>query len=253
MAGAFASRLCGSADIYERPGKRPVHSINFVTAHDGFTLNDLVSYARKHNEANGEANRDGSDTEFSDNCGVEGPTTDPAIEAVRQRQIRNFLATLLLSRGVPMLLGGDEFRRSQCGNNNAYCQDGPVSWYDWRLLDRHRDLVSFTARLIAFRRAHRVLCSPEFFSRTELVWFAADGRYPDWDGGRSELGCGIFPADGATPLCLLFNPTRSPVRFAAPPRLSGDGWQVAIDTAAPDGGAQPWSLTERSLQVLSAG
>ncbi len=139
MIGRFASRICGSADVYGRSGKGPESSINFVTCHDGFTLNDLVSYSRKHNEANGEGNRDGADENFSANNGVEGNCADPAVEAIRHRQVKNFLLTLAISRGVPMLLAGDEFRRTQRGNNNAYCQDNETSWLDWSLSERHYD------------------------------------------------------------------------------------------------------------------
>ena len=138
MLGLFASRICGSADIYTKSGKGPECSINFVTCHDGFTLNDLVSYRDKHNETNGQNNHDGTDANFSENYGAEGETADARIESIRKRQIKNFLLTLLISRGVPMLLGGDEFRRTQGGNNNAYCQDNETSWHDWSYLERHR-------------------------------------------------------------------------------------------------------------------
>ncbi len=159
--GDLAERLTGSSDLYEATGRRPFASINFVTCHDGFTLADLVSYNDKHNEANGEGGRDGSDDNRSWNCGVEGPTDDPAILALRRQQMRNFLATLFLSQGVPMLLGGDELGRTQGGNNNAYCQDSPVSWYDWAQVDR--DLLSWTRRLIALRRSHPVFRRRRFF------------------------------------------------------------------------------------------
>jgi isoamylase len=150
--GLFAQRICGSDDIYSKSGKSPKRSINFVTCHDGFTLNDLVSYREKHNEANGENNRDGSDENFSENYGAEGKTADVQIESVRKRQIKNFFLSLLISRGVPMLLGGDEFRRTQGGNNNPYCQDNETSWYDWGCLDKNREIFRFTCGLIAFRR-----------------------------------------------------------------------------------------------------
>ena len=168
MTGAFATRLCGSSDLYQAKHETPVNSINYVTCHDGFTLNDLVSYARKHNEQNGEDNRDGITENYSENNGIEGPTSNAGIEAMRRRQIKNMMATLLLSRGVPMLLGGDEFRRTQQGNNNAYCQDNAISWYDWRLADRNADLVRFVARLIAFRRAHPVLSAERFYTDAEI-------------------------------------------------------------------------------------
>src|SRR5438132_4304726 len=141
--GALATRLCGSSDLYEPTGRKPVHSINFVTCHDGFTLNDLVSYDQKHNAANGEQNRDGSDANWSWNCGVEGPTTDPAVLRLRRRQARNLMATLLLSQGVPMLLAGDEFLRTQRGNNNAWCQDNDTSWVDWTFAEENQDFLRF--------------------------------------------------------------------------------------------------------------
>ena len=144
MVGDFASRIAGSADLYEGSGKGPERSINYVTAHDGFTMNDLVSYDRKHNKANGEDNRDGTDTNYSENYGVEGETDDSEIQAIRRRQIKNFLLTLFVSRRVPMLLGGDEFRRTQKGNNNAYCQDNEISWYDWAKLELNEGIHRFT-------------------------------------------------------------------------------------------------------------
>ena len=164
MKGLLATRLCGSSDLYQRSGKLPHNSINFITCHDGFTLNDLVSYNDKHNIPNAHENRDGSDINFSYNHGVEGESSDSEIEGVRLRQIKNMLATLLLSRGVPMLLGGDEFRRTQMGNNNAYCHDNDVSWYDWRLLKRNRALFRFTRELISFRRKYSVLSADRFYT-----------------------------------------------------------------------------------------
>jgi len=144
MMGSFARRICGSSDLYQSSGKGPARSLNFVTCHDGFTLNDLVSYKQKHNDENGEFGRDGNDANNSDNCGVEGPSEDPGVEGMRNRLIKNFLLTLFISRGVPMLLGGDEFRRTQRGNNNAYCQDNEVSWFDWSLLEKHKEIHRFT-------------------------------------------------------------------------------------------------------------
>ena len=163
MLALVAERIGGSADIYEERGQTPENSINFITVHDGFTLADAVSCAVKHNEANGEGNRDGIDNNLTWNCGVEGPTTDPAIERLRARQIRNFLTILMLSRGVPMLLAGDEIRRTQSGNNNPYNQDNEISWFDWTLADANRDLLRFVQRLIAFRKAHPALSQPRFY------------------------------------------------------------------------------------------
>ena len=190
MLGLFASRICGSADIYTRSGKGPEGSINFVTCHDGFTLNDLVSYRYKHNEANGENNHDGTDANFSENYGIEGETTDAGIEAMRKRQIKNFLLTLLISRGVPMLLGGDEFRRTQGGNNNAYCQDNDTSWYDWSRLEQHQEIFRFTRGMIAFRRAHPVLSEEHFYTDAEIQWFGPQG---DAELGRPERKAAGLP------------------------------------------------------------
>jgi len=155
IVGAVAARLGGSADIYQTTGHLPINSINFITCHDGFTLNDLVTYNDKHNEANGEGNRDGVNDNLSWNCGVEGPTDDPAIEALRERQIKNFATILMLSRGVPMIVAGDEVRRTQKGNNNAYCQDNEISWFDWRLTEKNRSLLRFWKLLIAARHNFR--------------------------------------------------------------------------------------------------
>lgn len=228
MTGAFATRLAGSSDLYQHGGESPLNSINFVTSHDGFTLNDLVSYARKHNEANGEDNRDGLDENYSDNNGAEGPTDDPHIEAMRLRQIKNLVATLLLSRGVPMLLGGDEFRRTQAGNNNAYCQDNAVSWYDWTRAERNADLVRFVRRLIALRKAHPVLRAEAFYTDGEVSWFGPAGHDPDWHGPDNRLGCLI--RDSGTAICLLFNAASARCRFVIP-TPPGGGWEVAIDTS----------------------
>src|SRR5207247_2675217 len=159
----FAYRLTGSADLYEHTGRRPVASINFVTAHDGFTLRDLVSYNEKHNEANGEGNRDGESNNKSWNCGAEGPTDDSAIVQLRERQRRNFLATLLLSQGVPMICGGDEISRTQNGNNNAYCQDNPITWFHWDLDERKVALLEFTRKLIQIRKEHPNLHRRKFY------------------------------------------------------------------------------------------
>ena len=180
----LAYRLTGSSDLYERDGRRPSASINFIVAHDGFTLNDLVSYNEKHNQENGEDNRDGTNDNESWNLGAEGPTDDPEIVTLRERQKRNFLATLLFSQGVPMLCGGDEIARTQRGNNNAYCQDNEISWYDWNLDDAKRSLMDFTANLIAFRRAHPNLHRRKFFQdrsiqkgeAQDIVWLRADGE-----------------------------------------------------------------------------
>ncbi len=230
MLGLFTSRLCGSADVYERSGKGPECSINFVSCHDGFTVNDLVCYARKHNEANGEGNRDGTDENWSANYGVEGRTDDPGIEAVRARQIKNLLVTLLVSRGVPMLLGGDEFRRTQGGNNNAYCQDNETSWHNWTLLEAHRGFHRFVRGLIGLRRAHAVLRKEAFYTKDEIGFFAPSGGEPDWSAPENRrLGCRIRGGAGGD-LCLLFNAASEPARFALPALRAGR-WALVVDTA----------------------
>jgi len=227
----FANRICGSADIYTESGKGPEGSINFITCHDGFTLNDLVSYSRKHNEANGENNRDGTDANYSQNCGAEGETTDAGIEILRKQQIKNFLLTLLISRGVPMLLGGDEFRRTQLGNNNAYCQDNATSWHDWRSLEQHGDIFRFTQGMIAFRRAHPVLRREHFYADREIKWLAPQGGLPDWnEPTRKEFGC-LISEGGRQALCLMFNAGANAVAFRLPAAPPGARWHVAVDTS----------------------
>ena len=228
MTGAFASRLCGSADLYQRSGKQPLNSINFVTCHDGFTLHDLVSYTGKRNQANGEGNRDGMTENHSDNHGVEGATQDPEIRALRLRQMKNVIATLMLSKGVPMLLGGDEFARSQGGNNNAYCQDNAISWYDWRLLETHGELLRFTQALIALRRRYSVLREARFYTEQDIGWFGPDGAAPDWQRPHNVLGCLIHARQESPALCLLFNSTgqAADFRLASPERA----WRRVVDT-----------------------
>jgi isoamylase len=265
MLGVFASRICGSADIYTASGKGPEGSINFITCHDGFTLNDLVSYRDKHNEANGENNHDGTDANYSENYGAEGATTDAAIEAVRIRQIKNFLLTLFVSRGVPMLLGGDEFRRSQGGNNNAYCQDNETSWLDWRDLERHQEISRFTRGMIDFRRAHPVLSAEHFYTDAEIHWFGPQGGLPDWvDPGAKQFGC-LLHEDAQHALFLVFNAGDAAVEFGLPPALPDTHWHLAVDTArdAPDDlfaageaaaldNSQTYRLGARSSAILLA-
>jgi isoamylase len=231
MLGLFASRICGSADIYAKTGKCPECSINFVTCHDGFTLNDLVSYRAKHNEANGENNHDGTDHNFSDNYGAEGETTDAGIEALRKGQIKNFLLTLLISRGVPMLLGGDEFRRTQGGNNNAYCQDNETSWHDWRCLESHREIFRFTRGMIALRNDHPVLSTEQFYTDAEIHWFAPQGGLPDWaDPKVKQFGC-LIHEDERHALFLMFNAGDAAIDFSLPPVPPEVKWHLAVDTA----------------------
>jgi glycogen operon protein len=233
LTGAFASRLCGSADLYARSGKGPECSVNFITCHDGFTLNDLVSYERKHNEANGNHNRDGADDNHSANYGVEGESDDPAIETVRRRQIKNFLLTLALARGVPMLLAGDEFRRTQRGNNNAYCQDNRTSWVDWSLLHRHDDVLRFARHVLALRRAHPVLRQEAFYSHEDISWFDPRGGSPDWaDPHQRCVACLLHPGDGPA-LYLMFNAGPHAITFVLPESLRPGTWRLAVDTSRP--------------------
>jgi isoamylase len=249
----FASRLTGSSDLYANSGRRPVASINFVTCHDGFPLDDLVSYDSKHNEANGEGNRDGADDNRSWNCGVEGPSTDRAIGELRARQRRNFLVTLFLSQGVPMLLAGDEMGRTQGGNNNAYCQDSSVSWLDWGLAAAEQDLLQFTEMLVGLRREHPVFRRRRFFrgqvpggEKGDLVWLTpAGGVMTDADWGASYAkslamflnGDAISEPDPRggkitdDSFLLLFNAHSNPLTFTLPEASYAPGWEVVIDTA----------------------
>ena len=244
--GALATRLAGSSDLYEPGGRRPYHSINFVTSHDGFTMNDLVTYERKHNEANGEGNRDGDNNNYSSNYGVEGPTDHKPIQRLRLRQIKNKLATLLLSQGVPMIVSGDEARRTQQGNNNAYCQDNEISWFDWELVEKNADLVRFVRSLNHFRLAQPTVRRKSFFSGqqsedglSDVNWYSALGTAVDWLSTDSTMTC-LITAPGAEEdpnqdgrdVLMLFNATGSPRDFILPPIAKSTRWRLVIDTAA---------------------
>ena len=276
----FASRLTGSSDLYAGDGRRPVASVNFVTAHDGFTLADLVSYQHKHNQANGEDNRDGSDDNRSWNCGTEGPTADPAITALRARQRRNFLATLLLSQGVPMLLAGDELGRSQRGNNNAYCQDNELSWLDWAAADR--ELAGFVGALIRFRASHPVFRRRRFFRGQDIrgqrdglgdiAWFTPAGTEMadrDWEAGFAKSLSVFLNGDAISEpgtrgerirddsFLLLFNASEIDLPFTIPPAGYGERWAREFDTAgpaSPDNGdskaGDRLMVASRSIQLL---
>jgi isoamylase len=278
--GDFANRLAGSADLYQSDGRHPFASVNFTTAHDGFTLLDLVSYNEKHNEANLEGNRDGTDDNRSWNCGVEGPTADPEINALRRRQQRNFITTLLLSQGTPMLLGGDERCRTQGGNNNAWCQDNELSWYDWN--DDHcaRAMLDWTRRLIAMRREHPVFRRKLHLSGVEKAgsglpdvwWFRANGlkmARADWQSREGVVGMFLNGREIIAPgphgerieddsFLLLFNAHHEDRVFSLPNRRFGRRWTLELTTADPD--AAPGSagydarselnLTARSITVL---
>jgi glycogen operon protein len=246
--GLLATRLTGSSDLYQRSGRRPFHSINFVTCHDGFTLGDLVSYDHKHNTGNGEDNRDGENNNNSYNYGWEGPTDHPDIERVRLRQMKNMLATLLLSQGVPMILAGDEFRRTQLGNNNAYCQDNEISWIDWNLIEQNYDLFRFARSVIWFRRQHPIFRRTEFFAgrpnehgRMDVMWLTPSGEPKDWSHDDQTLAC-VLDGDAHRALTgapdddmlILFNarPHGHEVRFRLPGQLGVDRpWQLFLDTS----------------------
>jgi len=245
--GALATRLAGSSDLYAPSGRRPYHSINFVTSHDGFTLNDLVSYSQKHNLSNGEGNCDGDNNNYSDNNGVEGPTRRQGVQHIRQRQIRNVLASLLLSQGVPMLLSGDECRRTQQGNNNAYCQDNAISWFDWDLVEKNGDLVRFTSELIAFRRRQPAVRRAIFLdgrptapgAPPDVSWFEANGGPVDWSQDDHSLVCllgapAVQRANGepARHVLILIHAGTQPREFALPPIARGIRWNLFVNTAA---------------------
>ena len=284
--GEFASRLTGSSDLYQQDGKRPYASINFITAHDGFTLSDLVAYNEKHNEANGEGNRDGDTNNNSWNCGVEGPTEDEKINALRRRQIRNFLATLFLSQGVPMLAGGDEFARSQKGNNNVYCQDNELGWFSWERSEIEQGLISFVVKLIRFRKEHPVFRRPKFFQGRpirglgikDIMWLSPSGKEmsdKEWNAGHSR-SVGLLlsgqtmdihdskgrPVTDDT-FVLYFNAHHERLPFRLPRiRNSRAAWELVLDTSRESGFLEEKvhyaatgtvDLVERSLAVLRHG
>ena len=249
MIGWFASRICGSSDLYQSSGKGPARSLNFVTCHDGFTLNDLVSYKQKHNDENGEFGHDGAEANNSDNCGVEGPSQDPGVERMRNRLIKNFLLTLFISRGVPMLLGGDEFRRTQRGNNNAYCQDNEVSWFDWGLLEKHKEIHRFTRGMIAFRRTHLVLRREDFYTDAEIKWFAPNSATPDWADQRQKSFACLVLGQAGPDLFLLFNADTSPIDFFVPALPTGKNWRLAVDTSR----EAPYDLFDPGKEPLIQG
>jgi glycogen operon protein len=248
LVGTIAARIGGSADLYQDDGELPVNSINFVTAHDGFTLNDLVSYNEKHNEANGEGNRDGTNDNLSWNHGVEGDSDDPAIEALRSRQVRNFLTILMVSQGVPMILMGDESRQTQLGNNNAYCQDNEITWFDWERVAKHEDLVRFTSRLIDLRKRHPNLRRTHYFEGRvndrglpDIGWHGCRLNEPGWGDPSSRVlafTLAGFPGTGHgqglaedTDIHVMLNMEWQTLDFDVPD-VPGRVWHTAIDTGA---------------------
>ena len=274
----MAARLCASAESFDHQGRRAWSCVNFVTAHDGFTLNDTVTYDEKHNEANGEDSKDGNSDNRSWNCGVEGPTDDPGVQALRARQIRNMMATLLLSQGTPMILAGDEFGRTQGGNNNAYCQDSDISWLDWDIKDKGRSLIDFTRKLTGLRRKHAILRHSRFLSGElnegagfkDLTWLATSGHemgQGDWNDanvrcigmlmdGRAQA-TGIKRQGIDATMLLVLNGWQDLVGFTLPEAPAGTAWSLQIDTNQPDLAEAPtfkpgerYDVTGRSLLLF---
>ena len=274
----LATRLSGSSDLYLRDGRKPFHSINFITSHDGFTLQDLVTYNGKHNEENGEENRDGGDHNYSYNHGFEGPSEDPLLIGIRERQLKNFFATLLVSLGTPMLLGGDEFGRTQGGNNNAYCQDNEISWYDWSLLEKNKKLFRFVKEMIAFRLRHPGFMRPEFYTgrdgnynaRPDITWYNEKGVGIDWDavGYSFALYINGRQADvlrdrDVSDFYIMFNAGQDVANFSIPPANDLKHWFMAVDTGQsspgdilPEGSEKPlklpyrYKVNARSMTIL---
>ena len=244
MVSMVASRITGSSDLYQAAGHMPINSVNFITCHDGFTLNDLVSYHTKHNEANGENNRDGSNENYSCNHGMEGETSDPDIEALRERQIKNFVTILMLSQGVPMLLAGDEIRRTQQGNNNAYCQDNEISWFDWQLVEKNTDLFRFFKLMIAFRKHHPNVRRERFLTgqanehgQKDINWHSCQLFSPEWFNPNSRvLAYTIWGLAQDDDIHIMLNMDSVDLDFELPP-LPRKGkkrkWRKVIDTALP--------------------
>lgn len=258
LVGAVASRVAGSADLYESDDHLPVNSINFITCHDGFCLNDLVSYNSKHNEANGENNQDGSDDNKSWNCGVEGETDDPEIEALRRRQIKNFAAILLLSQGVPMILSGDEVRHSQQGNNNTYCQDSEISWFDWNLVERNAEILRFFQQMIDLRKryCHHTLSRRQFFKGkvnqrglADISWHGTKLFSPGWDNPEARsLSYTVGGFEGAADIHVMFNMYWEELEFEVP-QLENRKWYRVVDTSEPS----PTDVVEPGREIAMSG
>jgi glycogen operon protein len=269
--GELAARLAGSSDLYAHNGRRPSASLNFITAHDGFTLRDLVSYNHKHNEANGEENRDGTNQNDSWNCGAEGPTSDPAVSELRARQQRNFLATLFLSQGVPMLLAGDELGQTQHGNNNAYCQDTPLAWIDWNLDEPRHALLDFVRELLNLRRTQPVFRRRRFFQGRaihgadikDLYWLTPEGNemgLADWTSGHVRSLAMCLPGDQidetgvrgeritGDSFAVLFNAHHEAVPFRLGARQRALTWSCLLDTAGRP--PEPATFTHMSIYPL---
>jgi isoamylase len=277
-AGALVPRLCASGDLFDKQGRKPQDCVNFITAHDGFTLNDIVTFNEKHNDANGEEGRDGSSDNRSWNCGVEGPTEDPDIEALRERQIRNMLATLLLSQGTPMMLAGDEFGRTQNGNNNAYCQDSEISWVNWRIEEKGESLIAFVKTLTGLRHKYPILRRTRFLTGAynedlgvkDVTWINASGQeMEDEHWGDEGMKCfgmlidgraqptGIKKRGADATMLIVFNGAPDGVNFVIPDTAGGQDWTMVLDTNIPEGSeagfktGDTYTVTGRSVLVLS--
>ncbi len=267
----FATRLSGSSDLYQSDGRKPYASINFITCHDGFNLQDLVSYNDKHNEANGENNQDGANDNNSWNCGVEGPTDDPAVNALRWQQKRNLIATLLLSQGVPMLLAGDELSHTQQGNNNTYCQDSELTWLDWELTDEQQDFLEFVKQMISIRRSQPVFQRSKFFQgrpifggdESDITWFEPSGKpmgEEAWNAGFNQCFGVRMPGDligevddrgqeiKGDSILILMNAFHEPIHFKIPARVKGQRWQRLIDTGLP-GAPRNWFASGKAYDL----
>jgi glycogen operon protein len=233
----LASRIMGSPDIYVKPDREPNRSINFITCHDGFTLNDLVSYNKKHNEQNGQNNADGMNDNFSWNCGFEGECGDAAVEAIRLKQIKNLFTVLLLSQGTPMLCMGDEVRRTQRGNNNAYCQDSPQSWFDWDLVKKNAGLLNFVTKFIHFIQANvifqqeRLLNTSEHPTQPSIVWHGVKLGMPDWSSESHSIAFTLHHPENGERMHVMFNAYWEPLTFEVPPCNDSKRWHRIVDTS----------------------
>jgi glycogen operon protein len=256
IVGQVADCIGGSSSLYEARGGRPTNSINFVDCHDGFTLNDLVSYNAKHNEANGEGNRDGINDNLSWNCGVEGETSNADIEKLREQQIRNFATILMLSRGVPMFVAGDEVRNTQRGNNNAYCQDNDVGWFDWSGPEKHPDLLRFLQRIIEFRKKHAAVRKNSFFTGEvnarglkDVTWHGTQLNSPGWGDSQARvLGFTLAGFGGDSDIHVMMNMYWEPLEMDIP-LITGWRWATAIDTSM----ASPFDIAEPGMEFPCAG
>ena len=250
---ALAARILASPDIYLRLDTDINRSVNFITCHDGFTLNDLVSYNRKHNLANREENCDGANDNFSWNCGIEGATENPEIEQLRSQQIKNFFTILLLSQGTPMLLMGDEVRRTQLGNNNAYCQDNELSWFDWSLVSKHHGLLRFVKKSIHFIQRLDIFRQEKFLEVTHastephLIWHGQYLGQPDWEEDSHSLAFSLSHPSGGEHLHVMLNAYWEPLNFELPPLEPGNYWHRILDTALP--APEDFSDLEAAVQI----